>query len=100
MNKSPVLIGWGVGSINPDVPVLLRGQTYERISTGTHDALLETASYVQTIEKRQGGLICCPEETAYRQGWIDQSTLLAQAEKFGKTYYGAVLKSLAEGELD
>lgn len=42
MNKSPILIGWGVGSINPDEPVLLRGQTYQRISTGTHDPLQAT----------------------------------------------------------
>ena len=50
--------------------------------TGTHDALLETASFVQTIEKRQGMQICCPEEISYVKGWIDKEMLLKQAEKY------------------
>ena len=44
--------------------------------TGTHDALIETSSFVQTVQKRQGMQICCPEETAYRNGWIDVNQLI------------------------
>ena len=67
--------------------------------TGTHDALLETASFVQTIEKRQGMQVCCPEEIAYNQGWITKQQLLKLAEPFMKTEYGQYLKDLAEDKL-
>ena len=64
--------------------------------TGTHDALLDTASFVQTIQKRQGLQICCPEEIAYTKSWIDKEQLLQLASKFMKTEYGKYLKELAE----
>lgn len=67
--------------------------------TGTHDALIETASFVQTIQKRQGLLISCPEEIAYKQGWITAEQLSKLADKFMKTEYGRHLKDLAEGKL-
>ena len=67
--------------------------------TGTHDALIETASFVQTIQKRQGLLISCPEEIAYKQGWITAEELSKLADKFMKTEYGRHLKDLAEGKL-
>ena len=67
--------------------------------TGTHDALIETASFVQTIQKRQGILISCPEEIAYNQGWITVEELSKLADKFMKTEYGRHLKDLAEGKL-
>ena len=63
--------------------------------TGTHDALLETASFVQTIQKRQGIQVCCPEEIAFKQGWITSSQLVKLAEKYMKTAYGVYLKDLA-----
>ena len=66
--------------------------------TGTHDALLETASFVQTIEKRQGMQVCCPEEIAYKNGWINDQKLLELAQKFIKTDYGKYLKDLAENK--
>ena len=62
----------------------------------THDALLETASFVQTIQKRQGLQISCPEEIAYTKGWINKEQLLQLASKFMKTEYGKYLKELAE----
>ena len=68
--------------------------------TGTHDALLETASFVQTIQKRQGLLICCPEEIAYKKGWITKEQLSKLADKFMKTEYGRHLKDLAEGRIN
>ncbi len=78
------------------VEKLGRGMTW--FDTGTHDALLETASFVQTIQKRQGLQVCCPEEIAYKKGWIGKEKLLKISEKFIKTEYGVYLKDLAEGK--
>ena len=69
-----------------------RGMTW--FDTGTHDALLETASFVQTIEKRQGMQVCCPEEIAYQKGWINKEQLSKLADKYMKTEYGKYLKEL------
>ena len=63
--------------------------------TGTHDALIETASFVQTIEKRQGIQVCCPEEIAYKQGWITSEQLEELSKIYMKTEYGKYLKDLA-----
>ena len=76
------------------VEKLGRGMTW--FDTGTHDALIETASFVQTIQKRQGLQICCPEEIAYKKGWINSEQLLELSQKFMKTDYGKYLKDLAE----
>lgn len=65
--------------------------------TGTHDALLETAEFVQSVEKRQGHVICCPEEIAYKNHWIDQDQLRKTATLLKKTNYGRFLQDLAEG---
>lgn len=69
-----------------------RGMTW--FDTGTHDALLETASFVQTIEKRQGMQVCCPEEIAYQKGWISKEQLSSLADRYMKTDYGKYLKDL------
>ena len=79
------------------VEKLGRGTTW--FDTGTHDALLETASFVQTIEKRQGLQVCCPEEIAYKNKWITKEQLLELAKPFMKTEYGEYLKDLAEDKL-
>lgn len=76
------------------VEKLGRGMTW--FDTGTHDALLETASFVQTIQKRQGLQICCPEEIAFNKGWINAEQLLNLAQKYMKTEYGKYLKDVAE----
>lgn len=76
------------------VEKLGRGMTW--FDTGTHDSLLETASFVQTIEKRQGMQICCPDEIAFEKGWITAEELSKMADKFMKTEYGKFLKELAE----
>ena len=78
------------------VEKLGRGMTW--FDTGTHDALIETASFVQTIEKRQGMQVCCPEEIAYKQGWITSEELLKLSKKYMKTEYGVYLKELAENK--
>ncbi len=75
------------------VEKLGRGMTW--FDTGTHDSLLETASFVQTIEKRQGMQICSPDEIAFEKGWITAEDLSNLAEKFIKTEYGKSLKELA-----
>lgn len=75
------------------------GRAMTWFDTGTHDSLLETASFVQTIEKRQGMLICCPEEIAFRKGWITADELSVLADKFMKTDYGRFLKDLAENRI-
>ena len=67
--------------------------------TGTHDALIETAQFVQTIEKRQGMQICCPDEIAFENGWISSEQLKTLAEPFMKTDYGKFLSRLADGEV-
>jgi glucose-1-phosphate thymidylyltransferase len=61
---------------------------------GTHDSLLEAAEYVAAVEKRQGTKIGCPEEIAFRQGWIDTAGLRAAADLLGKTDYGRYLLRL------
>ncbi len=76
------------------VEKLGRGMAW--FDTGTHDALIETASFVQTIEKRQGMQICCPEEIAFENGWINAEKLKEDAAKLIKTDYGKYLMALAE----
>ena len=78
------------------VEKLGRGMTW--FDTGTHDALIETASFVQTIQKRQGLQICCPEEIAFDKGWISAEELSKLADKYMKTDYGKYLKDLAENK--
>ncbi len=75
------------------------GRAMTWFDTGTHDSLLETASFVQTIEKRQGMQICSPDEIAYEKGWITKADLSKIADKFIKTDYGKFLKELAEETL-
>ncbi len=67
------------------------------LDTGTQDALLEAALFIETIEKRQGLKICCPEEVAYRNGWIDAEQLRALGEALGTSSYGRYLLGLLEG---
>ena len=76
------------------VEKLGRGMTW--FDTGTHDALIETASFVQTIQKRQGLQICCPEEIAFDKGWITSDELAQLSKKYMKTDYGKYLKDVAE----
>ena len=64
------------------------------LDTGTHDALLEAANFVQTVQKRQGFYIACIEEIAYAKGWINKEQLLKLAESMMKTEYGKYLAEL------
>jgi glucose-1-phosphate thymidylyltransferase len=80
-----------------DVVVMGRGHAW--LDTGTHDSLLEAAQFIQTIEKRQGLKVACPEEIAYRQGYIDAAALEALATPLKNSGYGAYLLSLLHERL-
>ncbi len=75
-----------------EVQRLGRGDAW--LDTGTHDSLLEASLYVQTLEKRQGLKICCPEEIAWRQGWIDDAQLASLARALRGSEYGRYLERL------
>jgi glucose-1-phosphate thymidylyltransferase len=67
------------------------------LDAGTPDSLMQAGMFVQTIQSRQGMLVGCPEEVAFRMGWIDAATLRAHATALGKTDLGRMLMALAEG---
>jgi glucose-1-phosphate thymidylyltransferase len=70
------------------------GRGFAWLDTGTHESLMEAGNYLQTIENRQGLKVCCPEEIAYLNGWIDAEQLLALAAPLAKTGYGQYLQQL------
>ncbi len=76
------------------VEVLGRGAAW--LDTGTHDSLLEAAQFVQIIEHRQGLKICCPEEVAYQQGFIDVAQVVMLADGLGKSGYGDYLRKMLD----
>lgn len=79
------------------VQVMGRGIAW--LDTGTHDSLLEASVFIHTIEKRQGLKVACPEEIAYRLGWIDASQLQQRASSYGKSSYGDYLRRLVHDDV-
>ncbi|MET6581199.1 MULTISPECIES: glucose-1-phosphate thymidylyltransferase RfbA [Morganella] len=79
---------------NNKLKVELLGRGFAWLDTGTHDSLLDAASFVETIEKRQGFKVACLEEIAYRQGWLTEKQVLDAAEKSKKNGYGQYLFKL------
>lgn len=74
------------------------GRGYAWLDTGTHDSMLEASQFIATIQKRQGLKVACPEEIAFRQGWIDSAQLNALGRALAKNDYGQYLLGLgAEG---
>lgn len=76
---------------NKELNVQLFGRGYTWLDTGTHDSLLEAANYVQIVQSRQGLMISCLEEIAWKRGWISTKELLTLAEPLAKTEYGKYL---------
>ncbi len=75
-----------------DVQIFGRGDAW--LDTGTHDSLLEASAFVQTLERRQGLKVCCPEEICWRQGWISDEQLAALAAPLAKSGYGQYLQQI------
>jgi len=74
--------------------VEIMGRGFAWLDTGTHDSLLEAASFIATLQKRQGLQVACPEEIAYRQGWINAADLQKLAAPLAKNGYGSYLLNL------
>jgi glucose-1-phosphate thymidylyltransferase len=72
------------------------GRGYAWLDTGTHASLMEAGNYIETIENRQGLKVCCPEEIAFNNHWIDEAQLLRLAAPLAKTGYGRYLQQLGE----
>ena len=79
--------------------VRILGRGFAWLDTGTMDSLMEAASFVQTLQNRQGVVASAIEEIAYRKGWITKEQLLESAKIYGKSPYGEHLKKVAEGKL-
>ncbi|MBQ2780468.1 MAG: glucose-1-phosphate thymidylyltransferase RfbA [Clostridia bacterium] len=79
--------------------VQVLGRGFAWLDTGTMDSLMEAASFVQTIQNRQGVVISAPEEIAYRKRWISKEALLESAEAYGKSPYGEHLRRVAMDKL-
>jgi glucose-1-phosphate thymidylyltransferase len=76
------------------VEVLSRGMAW--LDTGTHDSLMDAARFIETIEKRQGMKVCCPEEICWRMGHIDDGQLESLADELNKNEYGRYLRALLD----
>ena len=74
-----------------ELDVVPMGRGYAWLDTGTHESLLEAGHFIETIEKRQGLKVACPEEIAYRQGWVSARQLRALARPLAKSGYGEYL---------
>ncbi len=79
-----------------DVVVMGRGMAW--LDTGTHESLLQASMFIETIEKRQGLQVACPEEIAHRMGWIDAAQVEALAAAIGKNPYAQYLRDLVQDE--
>jgi glucose-1-phosphate thymidylyltransferase len=74
--------------------VEIMGRGYAWLDTGTHDSLLDAAGFIATLQKRQGLMVACPEEIAYRQGWISAEHVLKLAAPLKKNAYGQYLEKM------
>ena len=81
--------------------VEIMGRGFAWLDTGTHDSLLDAAGFIATLQKRQGLMVACPEEIAYRQGWISAEAVEKVAMQLSKNsygqYLGKILKELNAG---
>ena len=86
-------LAWG------ELDVIPMGRGFAWLDTGTHESLLEASHFIETIERRQGLKIACPEEISWRQGWIDARALEALAQPLAKSGYGEYLLRLLSERL-
>ena len=82
-----------------DLHVELFGRGIAWLDTGTHESLLQAAMFIEAIENRQGLKVCCPEEIAFRAGYIDAAQLETLARAMGKSAYGSYLTALLQERL-
>ena len=75
------------------------GRGYSWLDTGTHESLVEASDYIRILETHQGLQVCCPEEIAYKNGWIGRETLIKQGKLMEKNEYGKHLLNVAEGKI-
>ncbi len=80
---------------NNNLNVELLGRGFAWLDTGTHDSLIEAGSFVETVQKRQGMMVACPEEIAWRNGWLTKEHLLKMGTDLSKNHYGQYLIKLA-----
>ena len=80
-----------------DLQVVALGRGVAWLDAGTHHSLLQASNFVQAVQERQGMMISCPEEIAYRMGFIDQDKLIQLASQFNGNRYGDYLRQLADG---
>ena len=83
-----------LGQLNVEI----MGRGYAWLDTGTHASLIEASQFVHIIVQRQGLLIACPEEIAFRKGFISAEQLLSAAKAYDKSTYGQYLRSIYEAE--
>ena len=79
---------------NNTLNVEIMGRGYAWLDTGTHDSLLDAAGFIATLQKRQGLMVACPEEIAYRQGWISAEVVEKVASQLSKNSYGQYLTKM------
>ena len=75
------------------------GRGYSWLDTGTHESLVEASNYVRILEEHQGLKVCCPEEIAFKNGWIGREVLLETGKKMEKNEYGRHLLNVAAGKI-
>jgi len=91
VNKAYLVMG--------QLEVAVMGRGYAWLDTGTHESLLEASAFIETIERRQGLKVACPEEVAFRLGWIDADQLRTLAKPLAKTGYGRYLLRVIEEQI-
>jgi len=79
-----------------ELSVEIMGRGFAWLDTGTHDSLLDAAGFIATLQKRQGLMVACPEEIAYRQGWISAEAVLKVASQLSKNSYGQYLSKIVK----